>query len=268
MKTKIQKKEKKGGNSVKPRDHFTLIELLVVIAIIAILSGILLPALKSAREKGLSIKCTANMKQIYTGIASYLGDSDDYMPTHRGAEQTNGACAKTNLYLQQKKDLVTAGWDDEMIGFRKLGNVYFCPAIRPEMNYGTVTSTTLPEDTKWVPNYYPTARQAIRTDVCGGWLRYSETSTFIKNVKLKDIMNGSMIMAETSWQKAGDSGFVFCGNRLRGGQWISWSEYNAYPQYRWLPLHAGVINTLFKDGSARAMKWTGNYITNDDFIPY
>ena len=227
------------------KKNFTLIELLVVIAIIAILAGLLLPALRSAREKGLSISCLGNMKQIYTGIASYLGDSDDYMPTHRGSDQTNGVCAKTNLYLQQTKDLVTTGWDDEMIGFRKLGNVYFCPALRPEMTYGTVISTDLPEDPKWVPSYHPTARQAIRTDVCGGWLRWSETSAFIRNVKLKDIRNGSMIIAETSW-----------GN------------YNAYPQHRWLPLHAGVINSLFKDGSARAMKWTGSYITDDDFIPW
>ena len=250
------------------KKNFTLIELLVVIAIIAILAGLLLPALKSAREKGLSISCLGNMKQIYTGIASYLGDSDDYMPTHRAAEQTNGACAKTNLYLQQTKDLVTTGWDDEMIGFRKLGNVYFCPAIRPEMTYGTVISTDLPEDPKWVPSYHPTARQAIRTDVCGGWLRYYKERTFLKNVKLKNIMNGSMIMAETSWGKAGNNGFVFGTCRLRDAQSLSWSNYNAFPQHRWLPLHAGVINSLFKDGSARAMKWTGNYITDNDFIPW
>lgn len=250
------------------KKNFTLIELLVVIAIIAILAGLLLPALKSAREKGLSIRCLGNMKQIYTGIASYLGDSDDYMPTHRGADQTNGACAKTNLYLQQTKDLVTTGWDDEMIGFRKLGNVYFCPAIRPEMSYETVTDPNLPEDPKWVPNYYPTARQAIRTDVCGGWLRWSATSTFIRNVKLKDIKDGSMIMAENSWSKAGNNGFIFGTYRLRDAQSLSWSSYNAFPQYRWLPLHAGVISSLFKDGSARTMKWTGNYITDDDFIPW
>ena len=250
------------------KKNFTLIELLVVIAIIAILAGLLLPALRSAREKGLSIRCLGNMKQIYTGIASYLGDSDDYMPTHRGADQTNGACAKTNLYLQQTKDLVTTGWDDEMIGFRKLGNVYFCPAIRPEMSYETVTDPNLPEDPKWVPNYYPTARQAIRTDVCGGWLRWSATSTFIRNVKLKDIKDGSMIMAENSWSKAGNNGFIFGPYRLRDAESLSWSSYNAFPQYRWLPLHAGVISSLFKDGSARTMKWTGNYITDDDFIPW
>ena len=77
-----------------------------------------------------------------------------------------------------------------------------------------------------------------------------------------------MIMAETSWGKAGNNGFVFGTYRLRDAQSLSWSNYNAFPQHRWLSLHAGVINSLFKDGSARAMKWTGNYITDDDFIPW
>ena len=66
--------------TVKKWNRFSLIELLITIAVIAILAGMLLPALNSAREKAQTILCSSNFKQTGTGIMMYADDNEDQMP--------------------------------------------------------------------------------------------------------------------------------------------------------------------------------------------
>lgn len=115
----------------RPIFGFTLVELLVVIGIIALLIGILLPALNKAREQARQIKCASNLRSVGQGMAMYLAGNHDTFPAAyiyegmqiKGGNETPDQA--TNGYLNwssfiyrggaarfdKANYMSTAGWD-------------------------------------------------------------------------------------------------------------------------------------------------------------
>ena len=88
----------RAGRSAAGRSGFTLIELLVVIAIIAVLIGILLPALGSARQTSKTLLCLSNQRQLALGWSMYADDNRDVMVPGRAPNLPGGTGNPDNIY--------------------------------------------------------------------------------------------------------------------------------------------------------------------------
>ena len=231
--------------SVKSK-NFTLIELLVVIAIIAILAGMLLPALNNAREKGRPASCKNHLKTFGTGALMYVDDNNgwimsasmpyydsgsgwkdaDYWSFMGGSAYTKLAHIYFNPYLPRP----SGQWDIRHLGAANFN--FHCPS----MNVQTTSRSYAMNE-----NFNARNNAALKPDGMkkAGHVRYPSS--------LVHITEGYTWFTISRW------------NNLTGATDKSSSEYSKTAMaFR----HTGYANVLYIDGHVGAVKM-GNYSGND-----
>ena len=234
---------------------FTLIELLVVIAIIAVLMGILMPALAKVKEQARDQVCRAHLKNVGLGITMYLQDNDyKFSDMHTHSNNTNGHLWWDAAGNQLAPGADRAYWGIAYMDYVKDRELFGCSAWR---NF----AKTVAKDLLYGGDY-----ELIYCSAYGanGWLS-TENTSIIRNHAEVVVAHDHMEPRIENGNNAGNSDMLFPspnGTNLThyrsGGSRAAW--------YRGIFRHnirsdeefrtGGTLNVLWLDGHADGHKET------------
>ncbi|MGI8967186.1 MAG: prepilin-type N-terminal cleavage/methylation domain-containing protein, partial [Limisphaerales bacterium] len=161
---------------------FTLLELLVVVAIIAMLAGLLIPAISRSKQKAYQAKCTGNLRQLGIAMQNFVADNHAYPSVFAGTNSDN-----PGSWISQ---LVRGGFDITKPEKRFLEKgVWRCPSGR----WSNFPANRIPASYGY--NAFGVHRVGSRTNALGLLGRFISQSEVFAPVRESDVVSPSEMMA-------------------------------------------------------------------------